>query len=148
MTVTVIGSVYSSAHQPGDFGWMIKHASYDDALFVFNDNEAQYKLHRDDPTAAGGCQAGGGNAGIRPHQCETPPRAAGVPTGPGYDTLTPAVQAIVDEAVGAIGKIVAANGYQRVFFSADANGDLGTHIFHVGNDVKAYIVKSLKALGN
>ena len=148
MTVTVIGSEFHGGHKDGDFGWMLKQTTYDDALFVFNDNEAQYKLHRDAPTASGACDAGGGNAIIRPYQCETPPRAAGVPTGPGYGNLTPTIQALIDEAIGTISKTVAQQNYTRIYFSADSHGHLGTNIFHVGDDVKAYIVKSLKALAN
>ena len=33
-----------------------------------------------------------------------------------------------------------------IYSAANANGDLGTSIFHVGNDVKEYIVSGLKRL--
>ena len=58
----VIGSVFSGAGKDGDFDWMITQDHYKDALFVFNDNEAQYKAHRDRPTdlAGAGCAPGGG----------------------------------------------------------------------------------------
>ena len=46
----VIGSVFSGAGKDGDFDWMITQDHYEDALFVFNDNEGQYKAHRDQPT--------------------------------------------------------------------------------------------------
>jgi hypothetical protein len=148
MTIEVIGSVYTGKDKDGDFNWMIQQPQYADALFVFNDNEQQYTLHHDHPTAKAGCSAGGGNAIIRPYQCQTPPRASGVPTGPDYDTLTPQIQAIIDQAVATVGDIAVANNYSRIFYSADANGNLGTGIFVVGDDVKAYIVTSLKALGS
>ena len=45
----VIGSVFSGAGKDGDFDWMITQDHYEDALFVFNDNEGQYKAHRDQP---------------------------------------------------------------------------------------------------
>lgn len=142
----VIGSVFSGGHKDGDFNWMIKQKHYSDALFVFNDNEQQYIIHRDNPTDPSGCTAGLGNGAIRPHQCETPPRAAGVPTGPNYAKLTPHISKLIDEAVATVGKIAAAENYTRIYFSADAHGGLGTGTFQVGNDVKAYVVKQLKAL--
>ncbi len=142
----VIGSVYHGSHKNGDFGWMIRQQHYDDALFIFNDNEGQYVLHRDDPTNAGGCSPGANNGAIRPHQCETPPRATGVPTGPNYAALTPHISKIIDEAVATAGKIATDNGYKRIIFSADSHGNLGTGTFSVGDDVKAYIVQKLKAL--
>ncbi len=142
----VIGSVFHGGHKDGDFDWMLKQKKYDDALFVFNDNEQQYILHRDDPTNSGGCIAGAGNGIIRPWQCQTPPRAAGVPTGPNYAKLTPHISALIDEAVATVGKIAADQNYARIFYSADSHGHLGTGTFQVGSDVKAYIVQKLKAL--
>jgi len=50
----VIGSVFSGAGKDGDFDWMITEDHYEDALFVFNDNEGQYKAHRDQPTDLAG----------------------------------------------------------------------------------------------
>jgi hypothetical protein len=145
----VIGSVFSGAGKDGDFDWMITEDHYEDALFVFNDNEAQYKAHRDRPTdlAGAGCAPGGGNAIIRPYQCKTPPRAAGIPTGPNYDSLTPEVKQIIDEAIATIKSIAVREPYKRIIYSAaNPNGDLGTSIFHVGNDVNEYIVSRLKSL--
>lgn len=145
----VIGSVFCGAGKDGDFSWMIRQDQYRDALFIFNDNEGQYKAHRDRPQdlAGEGCAAGGGNAIIRPYQCQTPPRAAGIPTGPGYDGLTPATKQIIDEAIATIKSIAVKEGYERIIYSAaNANGDLGTAIFHVADEVKKYIVGQLRGL--
>jgi hypothetical protein len=145
----VIGSIFSGGGKDGDFAWMVTQDHYQDALFVFNDNEAQYKAHREWPTdlAGAGCAPGGGNAVIRPYQCQNPARAAGIPTGPNYDNLTPGVKQIIDEAVATINSIAVKDRYSRIIYSAaNANGDLGTSIFHVGNDVKEYIVNRLKSL--
>jgi hypothetical protein len=100
----VIGFVFSGRGQDGDFSWMIEQDRYKDALFIFNDNEGQYKEHRDNPgdLTGPGCQPGGGNAVIRPYQCSTPPRAAGIPTGPNYDHVTPDVKHTIDDAIAAI----------------------------------------------
>ena len=95
---------------------------------------------------------GGGNAGIRPYQCLDPPRAAGVPTGSsgaGYPELTEAVRRVLDDAFVVVKYLLASGRYQRVFYSAaNADGDLGTGIFQVGDDVKRYIVAELRKLGD
>ena len=64
----VIGSVFGGAGKDGDFEWLVTEHHYEDALFVFNDNEAQYRAHRDRPKdlAGAGCAPGGGNAINRP----------------------------------------------------------------------------------
>jgi hypothetical protein len=142
----VIGSVFQGGHKEGDFNWMVQQTKYDDALFVFNDNEQQYIVHRDDPTDADGCSEGAGNGVIRPWQCKSPPRAAGVPTGPSYAKLTPHITKLIDEAVATVGKIAADQNCARIFYSADSHGHLGTGTFQVGDDVKAYILQKLKAL--
>jgi hypothetical protein len=145
----VVGSIFSGGGKDGDFAWMITQDHYQDALFVFNDNEAQYKAHREQPAkpAGSGCIPGGGNAVIRPYQYQTPPRAAGIPTGPNYDSLMPHVKEIIDEAIATIKSIALKEHYNRIIYSAaNANGDLGTSIFHVGDDVKQYIVNRLKSL--
>lgn len=145
----VIGSIFGGGGKDGDFAWMITQDYYRDALFVFNDNEAQYKAHREQATKLGGsgCAPGGGNAVIRPYQCQTPPRAAGIPTGPNYDSLAPCVKEIIDEAIATIKRIALKERYNRIIYSAaNATGDLGTSIFHVGDNVKEYIVNQLKGL--
>jgi len=148
MSVEVIGTVFAGRGQKGDFAWMIEQPDYADAFFVFNDNEEQFRAHLSDPHSSLGCSAGGGNAAIRPWQCASPPRAAGIPTGTlthgGYSALTEAVRQLVDEAVARIGTIATEHGYRRVFYSAaDAGGALGTGIFAVDEAVKAYVVERL-----
>lgn len=146
----VIGCVFKDHNEYGDFLWMLRQQEYSDAFFVFNDNQEQYQIHRDNPKSSYGCAAGGGNASIRPYQCEVPPRAGGVPTGAngaGYASLEQEVKTIIDEAVAAIDKICKEHNINRLYYNSDINGSLGTGVFKVGEDVKAYIVKSLKALG-
>jgi hypothetical protein len=152
--VQVIGSQFSKLGDYGDFGWMIPQPAYDDALFIFNDNQEQFLAYLEDLTPdTYGCQKGGGNAGIRPYRCQVPPRAAGVPTGvietmSGYSKLTPAVKNIIDAALGIIRGTLASGHYERVFFSADDKGELGTGTFRVGDDVKSYIVAELRKLAD
>ena len=147
----VIGSQFSASRMPGDFEWMIERPDYADALFVFNDNEEQFRAFLNDARGGAGCLAGGGNAAIRPYRCADPPRAAGIPTGShgeGYPELTSAVRSVLDEAFAVIKDLLGSGRYQRLFYSAaNSDGDLGTGIFAVGNDVKRYIVAELRKLG-
>lgn len=149
MKVQVIGSTFEGRNRVGDFTWMIEQPAYSDALFVFNDNEEQFRAHQRDPDNPWGCARGGGNAAIRPYQCVKPTRATGIPTGvsrAGYPQLTDAVREVIDEAIAEVRRLLASGAYSRLFYSADAAGQLGTGIFVVGRDVKGYIVKQLKAL--
>ena len=149
-TVQIIGSIYTTGDQAGDFGWMLQQADYNDAFFIFNDNEEQFLAHGNEPTGSLGCRAGGGNAVIRPYQCQMPPRAAGIPTGAnrqGYTALTPHVQQMVDDAIAAIRSVVAEHGYKRIYYSAaNRQGDLGSGIFQIDSAVKAYIVSQIRTL--
>lgn len=145
----VIGSVFNGPNQPGDFAWMIRQPEYDDAFFVFNDNEAEFRRHQQHGADAGLCRPGGGNAVIRPYQCRSPQRAAGVPTGDhsgGYPALTDHVRDVIDSAIEAVA--AASSGFDRVFHSADRSGELGTGIFAVDDAVKRYIVEQLRELGS
>jgi hypothetical protein len=151
MTIEVIGSRFERPDEPGDFGWMITRPDYDDALFVFNDNESEFRAHQAHGSGRSACPAGGGNAVIRPYQCQDPPRAAGVPTGDagGYRALTDHVRATIDDALAAIRALLATGRYRRVIYSAHNDaGDLGTGIFSVSDDVKRYIVSGLQRLAD
>jgi len=146
----VIGSIFQGGGREGDFGWMIRQPECADALFLFNDNEEQFLAHRQHPDGGPGCDRGGGNAVIRPFQCENPPRAIGIPTGSrgsGYPSLTAHVKKTIDDALAAIQGLLATGRYRRVFYSAaNSAGDLGTGIFDVGDDVKRYITDGIKKL--
>jgi hypothetical protein len=149
----VIGSQFSKVGALGDFGWMIEQSEYQDALFIFNDNEQQFLAYLGDSTpGTSGCVAGGGNAGIRPYRCQDPPRAQGVPTGSsgkGYAELTPPVRRVIAASIGIIRETLASGRYQRVFYSAASpDGELGSGIFVVADEVKRYIVEELRALGD
>src|SRR5262249_42909522 len=97
---------------------------------------------------SGRCHAGGGNAAIRPYQCRQPQRAAGVPTGAGghgYPPLDDDARQTIDDAIATIAALRAPGTYRRLVYSAaDELGDLGTGIFVVGDDVRAYIVDQLR----
>lgn len=146
----IIGVTFEGPGRYGDFAWMLTDPQYDDALFVFNDNESQFRSFRRDPSSRAGCSAGGGNAVIRPFRCQDPPRAAGIPTGDagGYLHLDEHARALIDESVAVIRALLASGRYRRVFYSADRQDPdlLGTGIFHVGQDVRRYVVEQLRGL--
>jgi hypothetical protein len=149
-SVRLVPSRFEGRGEPGDFAWMIEQPQYADALFVFNDNEEQFRAFQRDAHSAAGLSPGGGNAAIRPYRGADPPRAAGVPTGragQGYDTLTADAQQAIDDALELIAELLASGRYVRVIYSAaNEDGDLGTGIFEVADDVKRYIVSGLRRL--
>lgn len=142
----IIPSVFHKGGQEGDFDWMIKQDKYKSAFFIFNDNESQFKLHLKNPSDPNGCSIGGGNAKIRPYQCQTPPKAGGIPTGPNFTGLTEEVKSMIDTAIIQIKEKIRLGGYTEVIYSSDGHGSLGTGIFHVPNEVKNYIVAEIEKL--
>ena len=44
--IVVSSQIFSGSGKDGNFSWMIVQEKYRDVLFVFNDNEYQYKAHR------------------------------------------------------------------------------------------------------
>mgnify|MGYP004235781955 CR=1 FL=1 len=147
MTVVLIPSVFSAPGRDGDFSWMVRQPRWANTLFVFNDNESQSQAFLADvasgavsPTSAA-CQAGGGNAVVRPFQCRQPPRAAGVPTGPGYASLTEHAGRWIDAAIAHIDAVLASGEYAEVVYSASRTDPsvLGHGIFEVGDEVLRYI---------
>src|SRR6516162_7862531 len=61
---SVRGLVFTGTGKLGDFAWMITQPEYQDALFIFNDNEDQFEAHRTSPESrtGPGCTHGGGTA--------------------------------------------------------------------------------------
>lgn len=152
--IKLVPSVFRGADQEGDFKWMINRPEWQDALFVFNDNEAQFEAFR--AGKEGGFTTGGGNAAIRPYRRLKPPRSAGIPTGPlpggagatdGYTSLSVHNKRVIDAAIGVIRELLASGKYKRVVYSAkdEATGELGSGIFNVAPEVKRYIVERLRA---
>lgn len=143
----ITGTVFKRPGEYGDFAWMIEQPEYADALFIFNDNEEQFLAYRSDPRPPWACTEGGGNAVIRPYQCQDPPRAAGIPTGSagrGYQELNDHVRSIIDRAISDIRELLETGRYERVFYSSDGKGGLGTGIFTVSDDIKEYVVQELE----
>lgn len=128
---------------------MVTQPAWSSALFVFNDNEGQWAAHRAPGHVLGSCTEGGGNAAIRPLQCVAHPQVIGVPTGAGgvgYAAVTPHVRAVLDEALDAVGALLATGRFDRLVYSATSSGALATAIFTVGHDVNQAIVDGLRRL--
>ena len=129
MGIQKVKSVFTSSETEGDFAWMIEQPKYAQALFIFNDNETQFKaFHANEPN---GLYAGGGNAIIRPFQAGAHPRAAGIPTGDGggYQHLNAHVKGIIDEAIAYIKKLLESGRYDEIVFCTDSTGQtIGTGI--------------------
>jgi len=143
MIIELVPSVFTGKNKEGDFSWMIVRSEYEDALFVFNDNQYEFLAQSE--------RAGKGNAIIRPYQHEDPPRCTGIPTGifthgvnQGYTALYDGVASIIDKSVERIRDLLATHRYKRVIYSSDGNGGLGTGCFQVANDVKEYIITKLQ----
>lgn len=151
--IEILPVVFVGLRQSGDFSWMITRPEYADTLFIFNDNEQQFQAFAQYLTMGANktlaCGVGGGNATIRPYQCQNPPRAAGIPTGSsglGYTNLITAKPQI-DAAIKYIRDLLATGHYKRVAYSAANDGrTLGTAIFAPSPDIKEYIVKSIESL--
>ena len=144
----VITSVYSGSGRDGDFAWMSRQAEHEKTLFIFNDNEEQFRAFvRGDSL---GFSEGGGNAEIRPLRGDKPPRAAGVPTGSrgnGYVQLDDSTKKVINESLAVIQELLNTGRYERLIFSKDENSaTLGTGLFRVAEDVKKYIYDSLMGL--
>jgi hypothetical protein len=146
--------IYQGSNQIGDFKWMIKRPEYQDVLFLFNDNQEQFLDFLDylnNPSMGKfyGCQAGGGNAIIRPYQCVNPPRAAGIPTGvngEGYTSLHEA-KPYIDAAFERIKRLLSTGLYRKLMYSAAEDGrSLGTSIFAPSDEIKEYIVNKIEGL--
>lgn len=143
--VKIIPVRFSARGMYGDFDWMIRQPAYQDTLFIYNDNEETFYSKSS--------QSGAGNAIIRPFRFTTPPRALPIPTGlrwggGGYPSLNSHNKIVIDTAINDIKYILIKYGYDKIMYSADEHGKLGTSIFVVGEDVKTYIVSQLLALSS
>jgi hypothetical protein len=142
--IRVIGTVFKKRGEEGDFDWMIRSGKYNDALFIYNDDEMRQHWKK----------AGTGNAVIRKYNryALDRPFSAGVVTGPsssGYSKLTVEVRQRIDGCFSVIRELCKKHGYKTIYYSASTlNGLLGTSIFVVGEDVLQYITDNLHGLAN
>jgi len=99
------------------------------------------------------CSPGGGNAAIRPYQCEPHWRAAGVPTGSykagphhkGYLSLDAQVTTAIARAISQINALLATGRFDTLAFSYDPVTKLGGRIFSTAQVVRDHIYNQLVA---
>ena len=60
--------------------------------------------------------------------------------------LTPEVKKYIDDSIEKIEKIIIKYNYKKIIYSINKNGELGTEIFKVSDDVKRYILEQLYGL--
>jgi hypothetical protein len=138
----VIGTVFNGKNKEGDFEWQIKSGTYEDSLFIFNEDESRATWKK----------AGRGNAVIRKYNryAVEKPRAVGVFTGTkagGYTALTDGVRSKIDGCIKEIRDTIKRYGYTSVYYSAKTrDGLLGTSIFQVDEKVLEYITQQLQSL--
>lgn len=146
----IVPVVYRGWLDYGDFGWMINQSEWrDSCLFLFNDNCKQWFENSLEP--------GGGNACIRPEKQFG--RAFGIPTGdyllpggPGFTSL-PKFKSMIDYFFHKLVDFISENeerrgkSYDKIFFSSvdEEGSEIGTGIFRVDKEVKAYITDCIKS---
>ena len=147
MKIRKAKSVFTRPGTEGDFAWMIEQPKYAQSLFIFNDNETQFKAFH--ANQSGGLSAGGGNAVIRPLQGGANPRAAGIPTGDGagYLALDSHVKGVIDQALLYIKNLLKSGRYNEIVFCTDPTGQtIGSGIYDIDPAVKNYIFQGLMEL--
>ena len=79
--------------------------------------------------------------------------SAGICTGytrktGGFKNLTLLVKDIIDRDIQEIVELLKTGKYNKIKYSANQKGELGSKIFIIGPDVKKYIVDSIQKLSN
>lgn len=147
--INVIKSSFNGSGREGDFSWMIRQPSHERTLFLFNDNEEEFYDH-----FRGGdhrCRAGGGNAAIRPFQCDPDPKALGIPTGSytqgphykGYSSLDDHVRRVLMDAFGQLDSLLATGRFDALAFSWSEETKLGGKLFNTAQPVRDHIVEHI-----
>jgi hypothetical protein len=156
--IQVIPVIYNQNNMIGDFTWMIERPEYNDVLFIFNDNEEQFLIFHEylnngnQNLANDACNAGSGNAQIRPYQCLNPPKAAGIPTGSynnGVYVDINTAKPYIDASIRYIRQLLRSGLYKRIVYSAGPDGYiLGIKEFNPSPDVLNYITQQINDLSN
>lgn len=147
--VQVIKSEFHGGGKEGDFSWMVKQPHHASTLFIFNDNEGEFYAHFN-----GGphrCTPGGGNAGIRPLQCQDSPQVIGIPTGTfdsgphyaGYSSLDSHVTKVLTDAFQQLESLLASGRFTALAFSWNEKTKLGGYNFTTAQPVRDYIVEQI-----
>jgi hypothetical protein len=131
--------VFEKKDKNTHFDHLIRLKNHSKTLFIFNDNEESFLSES--------CEAGGGNAIIRPYSCGAYPKAAGIPTGvngTGYLDLTTNVRKIINDAIRKIVYLLKNYPFNQIVYSANRDGTLGSGIFDVSEKTKKFIMMQLR----
>jgi len=141
--IQIIGIKFSNLNKYGDFNWMCKKNEYKNSLFIFNDNIEYHKTNI----------SGGGNAIMRKYNKYSElekPISAGIPTGSliygGYKELDEITKTQIDESFNEIINLINIHKYDKIYFSSELDGKLGTSIFEVNDEVINYITQRIFSL--
>lgn len=148
--ITIHPAAFNGLGTCGDFDFMIRSGEYNDALFIFNDNEEHHDSSRE----------GSGNAIIRKYNKFSGQHiySAGIPTGllykndslidsyKGYKHLNERTKYVIDSSIEEIKEILTTYDYRRIFYSSDKNGVLGSKLFKVNDEVLRYITEQIYSL--
>lgn len=149
-TLEIIPIVYDNTDEHTHFEKLIKKEP--NSLFIYNENEEDFK--------SGTYKAGGGNAILRPWRSDSSngykPKsdkhgyALGIPTGSngeGYQKLDSSTKKIIKKSFSKIHQLLKENPtINKIYYSVDEDGKIGTNIFNVNGDVISYITKQLNKL--
>ena len=156
--IKIYGSIFGN---PTNTSYTTYLTKYPNALLIINDNYIDSKTDAD----------GGGNARghIRNYNIYSykkykldKPRIAGITTGRSsgksyqsdttlnsklkeFKNITP--KEIIDEEIKLIKYIIMVWGYTEIIYSSDIDGNIGTSVFIVPEDIKEYIKEQLLNLG-
>jgi hypothetical protein len=146
--VKLIPIQFNGIGKVGDFNWMIKQPQYHDVLFLFNENVESFYNGYSGP--------GAGNAVIRPYRYNNPIRSMSIPTGyinyneegwrGGFKRLDDKTKSIIDHAFKLIEEELAKGKINKIYYSAEKDGRLGTSIFKVNKEVIDYIMTKLATI--
>lgn len=126
-----------------DFTYMIDHPPYDTTLLVFNDNVMDMLTS---------CDAGRGNACIRPHawprKRKRYARSFGIPTGwskacGGFQELTDEVKEIIDLSVERLHSQMRVMEAKEVIYSSDTDNMIECGKNNVAESVRKYITEQI-----
>jgi hypothetical protein len=144
MSLEVIGLVFNGRDKLGDFEWMCHQKEYMNSLFIFNDNEEYHNTN----------VCGKGNAIMRKYnkysKFLSKPKSAGIPTGTfrnrGYKKLDERNKKVIDDSIKEIKELIVKYHYDKIYFSCDEVGNLGTKLFVVDMEVVHYITEQIRSL--
>jgi hypothetical protein len=152
-------NIYGNIYKDDTTSYIKYLTKYPKALLIINDN---YKNSKTDKNGGGNASGKIRNYNIYSfykHKIENP-QIAGITTGP-YGEYTPGTtlntkldeldsktpKEVIDDEIKLIKYMMIIWDYKEIIYSSDINGNLGTEIFAVPDDIKEYIKDQILNLG-